>query len=173
MLSMFDDIIEINNDRSAVSVVHKGAHAGLIIETMHPDSGEREVLFAHFLPKSRGVAFLAPPAEGMVSYRLLHGIQSLDELMDRLALDHQASRSYTIKKDLVDAMVATIKEQASGVAPVPQFHIRGLAYSQETFNSCSWVQSKLMLVGVILPVSWYDGALLDTVNLQSSSCLIS
>ena len=180
MISIFDAMVAIDDSYCAITRVYKGNHAALIIEMEHPDSMDREVRYAHFLPASIQHAtsqidaiiitldqFFSREEEGRVDQKIYHGITTAADLRNRIGLRECQSETYRIPKSSATAMVNTILDEHQKRVNVPDFHIRGIAYSSQTFNCRSWVREKLAMVDVNIPKNWCDRNSSDTLNSEN------
>lgn len=188
MQSIFDAMINITSTSSTVTVVHKKGtnHAGIIIESMRLDNFEREIRYAHFLPQEvknstsdlQAVIhtlndFIAEPREGKVDQRVIYGIQSSADLIVALGLKDCEMTPYEKARNIIDPFTQVIRQEAQKLVPVPQFHIRGLAYSSDVLNCRSWVRQKMSTIGVDYPLSWIDHNSSDTLNSDNySTCTL-
>lgn len=172
MFSVFDQTVQVNSNYSAVTVVYRGNHAGIIIETIDPSTQEKELRYADFLPASLSVGMIAavigPPVQGMVHLRRLHNTHmGLEELKKALHIT-STSITYQAERNLVHSMIVAIINESRGNMAPTQFHVRGVAYSDNTMNSYSWVRNKLATININIPLSWGDAALIE-----GAGCTIS
>lgn len=180
MISIFDAMVTVDSNHCAITRVYKGNHAALIIEMEHPDSRDREVRYAHFLPDSVRHAtsqvdaiiitldqFLSEKEKGKVEQKIYHGVTTAADLRSRIGLRDCSSETYCIQKSSATTMVDTILAEYHKSVNVPDFHIRGIAYSSQTFNCRSWVREKLAMVNVNIPKNWCDQYTSDTLNSEN------
>jgi hypothetical protein len=187
--SIFDSHVDVNNNTAAITIVFKGNHAGLIIETLRNDNNSREVRFAHFLPcdieygnnSFRRTAITlgelaATPRPGRVDQRVLHGINNHAEFlanMEGYESNRYRSSTYRVTGENFQnlrPMVERIIAQFNGDVPVSEFHIRGIAHGNGTSRNCrSWVRDTVSEVGININRSWWDTTCSDTLDSDNTS----
>jgi hypothetical protein len=176
-LSLFDSFKTIDRNNSAVTIVFKRQHAGIIVESMHPSNDTIEIRYIHFLPtdieRSKNsfketILFLEDISEdarpGYVDIRMYHSISYVD-LIRFLELTAHSSTTYPLSETNTKRLLDHCYSQHYKTTFVPQFHIRGIAYNDGTARNCrSWVRDVMALVGIPINQSWWDKNSSDTLD---------
>jgi hypothetical protein len=181
--SFNDTYISIDNFYSAITIVFNGVHAGLIIETVHPDSQAREVRYAHFLPMDTLESehdykricqtlknLSATPRAAYVACKKFYNVNTIEEVMKVAELTGISSTTYQVTRRSADKMIEKIIKQHEKTEPVPEFQLRGIAYGNGNYFNCrSWVRDMLKCAGIEVPVSWWDETSSDTLHSAGTS----
>lgn len=178
MYSVFDSSVTIDANFSAVTVVYKGNHAALVLESVRPDDPtDKEIRFAHFLPieiHSAGGSinsiiktleeFNAEARPAKVDLRMMWATERSD-LIASLRITHTTSTYLVEDRIQMDNLVDRIGKEFSGKIKIPQFQLRGTYVNNGTAYNCrSWVREKLQIVGVEMSHNFIDHTSSDTLG---------
>jgi len=184
MLSLLDSSVTVDQHNSAVTVVYKGNHAALLLESVRQDDPtEREIRFAHFLPVDIHRAqssikkfiellkdFTADPRAAHVDRKMIC-VETRGELIAELRITHVTTTYPVSGFAKIRDLIARINDEFNKAVPIPQFQIRGEFINNETpaFNCRSWVRERLKMVDVSLPENFIDHTSSDTLGCDDSS----